>query len=114
VQLPDDPAEDLAVVPTESATRLLAGRSGYTRANAWSVNSNIRRYWLVCFQERDPIEQHHHQQPSAAALLGQRNLKFNHQGAVVAERGSRHPSAASPQHTRGIVAQDVIELLHGT
>jgi hypothetical protein len=50
--------------------RLSAGSSGWMRVKAWSVSSNIGRLLVVDFQERDAIGQRHHQQQSAAAVLG--------------------------------------------
>jgi hypothetical protein len=58
----------------------LAGSSGCTPVNAWSVSSNIvAAPGLVCLQERDAIDQHHHQQQSAAAVLARRHLPSRHE-----------------------------------
>jgi invasion protein IalB len=69
VQLPQDPAEDLAMVAPGLAAPAAGGQQGCREVHAWWVSSNTAASWLVCFLERDAIEQHHHQQPSAAAVL---------------------------------------------
>ena len=64
--------------------------------NAWSVSSNTAASRLVCFLEGDAIEQHHHQQPSAAAVL----VRPWSQSGALSQRGVRVTWCTSLPSTR--------------
>jgi hypothetical protein len=80
--------------------RLSAGSSGCTRAKAWSVSSNIAPApGLVGVQERDAIDLRHHQQQSAAAVLGPQSFPRT---AAASHRGCA-PRRAWPAASRSCV-----------
>jgi hypothetical protein len=69
VQLPDDPAEDLAVVAPWLATAAVGGQQRLHPSECLIGELEHRLLLAGDVQERDAIDPHCHQQQSAAAVL---------------------------------------------